>query len=84
MKKIVGRTEYSTCNSIINYQVTSDLDALLFNLLILGELTDERGRIWRKSSYDLYILEITYLSHQVCHYYLAVRVLCCSGQRSGF
>ena len=31
----------------------------MFNLLILGELTDECGRVWRRNSHDLYILEIT-------------------------
>ncbi|XP_078382607.1 E3 ubiquitin-protein ligase rnf213-alpha-like isoform X3 [Oculina patagonica] len=39
--------------------VTPELETLLFNLLILGELTDDRGRVWRRNPYDLYILEIT-------------------------
>ncbi|XP_022797655.1 E3 ubiquitin-protein ligase rnf213-alpha-like isoform X3 [Stylophora pistillata] len=40
--------------------VTPEFETLLFNLLILGELTDDCGRVWRRNSYDLYILEITH------------------------
>lgn len=32
----------------------------MFNLLVLGELTDNHGRVWKRNPYDLYILEITY------------------------
>ncbi|XP_022806306.1 E3 ubiquitin-protein ligase RNF213-like [Stylophora pistillata] len=39
--------------------VTPEFETLLFNLLILGELTDECGRVWRRNSHDLYILEVT-------------------------
>ena len=49
-----------------DFQVIPDIDTLLFNLLILGELTDSRGRVWRRKPHDLYILEITYTSPQVC------------------
>ncbi|PFX19442.1 E3 ubiquitin-protein ligase RNF213 [Stylophora pistillata] len=35
------------------------LDALLFNLLVLGCLCDKIGRVWRRRSTDLYIIEIT-------------------------
>ncbi|CAH3163087.1 unnamed protein product, partial [Porites evermanni] len=45
-------------------KVIPDLDTLLFNLLILGELTDNRGRVWRRNPYDFYILEITYTPPQ--------------------
>ena len=40
-------------------QVTPEFETLLFNLLILGELTDDCGRVWKRNSYDLYIVEIT-------------------------
>ena len=35
------------------------LDALIFNLLVLGYLCDKMGRVWRRRSTDLYIIEIT-------------------------
>ncbi|KAJ7339383.1 hypothetical protein OS493_005778 [Desmophyllum pertusum] len=35
------------------------LDTLLFNLLVLGSLCDKMGRVWRRRSTDLYVLEIT-------------------------
>ena len=41
------------------FQVTNGLDSFLFNLLILGMLTDARGRVWRRRPCDLYVVEIT-------------------------
>ena len=35
------------------------LDALIFNLLVLGYLCDKMGRVWRRRSTDLYLIEIT-------------------------
>lgn len=35
------------------------LDTLLFNLLVLGSLRDKMGRLWRRRSTDLYVIEIT-------------------------
>ncbi|KAL9988404.1 hypothetical protein ACROYT_G002842 [Oculina patagonica] len=35
------------------------LDTLLFNLLILGCLCDKMGRVWRRRSTDLYVIEVT-------------------------
>ena len=35
------------------------LDTLLFNLLVLGCLCDRMGRVWRRRSTDLYIVEVT-------------------------
>lgn len=35
------------------------LDTLLFNLLVLGSLCDKMGRVWRRRSTDLYVIEIT-------------------------
>ncbi|XP_022803330.1 E3 ubiquitin-protein ligase rnf213-alpha-like isoform X2 [Stylophora pistillata] len=35
------------------------LDTLLFNLLVLGYLCDKMGRVWRRRSTDLYVIEIT-------------------------
>lgn len=34
------------------------LDTFLFNLVILGLLCDSKGRVWRKRSSDLYVIEI--------------------------
>ncbi|KAK2553290.1 E3 ubiquitin-protein ligase rnf213-alpha [Acropora cervicornis] len=39
--------------------VRRGLDTLLFNLLVLGSLCDTMGRLWRRRSSDLYIIEIT-------------------------
>lgn len=40
-------------------QVKKGLDALLFNLLILGMLKSSSGEVWRRSSSDLYVIELT-------------------------
>nr|XP_034315108.1 E3 ubiquitin-protein ligase rnf213-alpha-like isoform X1 [Crassostrea gigas] len=39
-------------------EVEYGIDYLLFQLLILGCLTDSRGHVWRKSPIDLYLIEI--------------------------
>ncbi|XP_068759451.1 E3 ubiquitin-protein ligase rnf213-alpha-like isoform X4 [Montipora capricornis] len=39
--------------------VRRGLDTLLFNLLVLGSLCDKMGRLWRRRTSDLYIIEIT-------------------------
>ena len=39
--------------------MTASLDLFIFNLLILGALTTANGRVWRRKSTDLYILEAT-------------------------
>ncbi|KAL3881514.1 hypothetical protein ACJMK2_027946, partial [Sinanodonta woodiana] len=41
----------------IAHEVQEGLDFLLFNLLILGCLTDKSGYVWRRSSRDLYLVE---------------------------
>ena len=41
------------------FKVRQGLDTLLFNLLVLGSLCDKMGRLWRRRSSDLYIIEIT-------------------------
>ena len=40
-------------------QVKSGLDALLFNLLILGVLKSSSGQVWRRRLSDLYVIELT-------------------------
>ncbi|XP_022801884.1 E3 ubiquitin-protein ligase rnf213-alpha-like, partial [Stylophora pistillata] len=35
------------------------LDTLLFNLLVLGYLCDKMGRVWRRRTTDLYVIEVT-------------------------
>ena len=37
----------------------SGLDALLFNLLILGVLKSSNGKVWRRRVSDLYVIELT-------------------------
>ena len=37
----------------------SGLDALLFNLLILGVLKSSSGEVWRRRVSDLYVIELT-------------------------
>ena len=49
-------------NSLVKFlnnilQTEEGVDNLLFNLLVLGSLTDETGYVWRKSSTDLYLIE---------------------------
>ena len=39
--------------------VQSGLDTFLFNLLVLGSVSDCIGRIWQRESHDLYIVEVT-------------------------
>ena len=41
-------------------QVLSDVDTLLFSLLILKSLTDSRGQIWHCLPLQYYVIEITY------------------------
>ena len=40
-------------------QVTSGLDTLLFNLLVIGVLKSSSGQVWRRRSSDLYVIELT-------------------------
>ncbi|XP_041350668.1 E3 ubiquitin-protein ligase rnf213-alpha-like [Gigantopelta aegis] len=46
----------------ISYEVQEGLDYLLFNLLILGKVSNERGHIWLRSAMDLYLVEIIPIS----------------------
>ena len=39
--------------------VVKGLDIFLFSLLILGEISDSEGHVWRRSQDDLYVVEIT-------------------------
>ena len=38
-------------------QVLSGVDFVLFNLLVLGSVTDRDGFVWRRSPLDLYVIE---------------------------
>ena len=40
-------------------QVTTGLDTLLFNLLVLGVLKSSSGQVWRRRTSDLYVIELT-------------------------
>ena len=44
---------------VLFLQVTSGLDTLLFNLLVLGVLKSSSGQVWRRRSSDLYVIELT-------------------------
>ncbi|XP_077980162.1 E3 ubiquitin-protein ligase rnf213-alpha-like [Glandiceps talaboti] len=39
--------------------VQHGVDDLLFNLLVLGGITDVHGKMWRRNAWDLYVVEIT-------------------------
>ncbi|XP_062507501.1 E3 ubiquitin-protein ligase rnf213-alpha-like isoform X2 [Corticium candelabrum] len=39
--------------------VCGGVDSLVFNLLILGQLSDTKGNVWRKQETDMYVIEIT-------------------------
>ncbi|KAJ7339375.1 hypothetical protein OS493_005769 [Desmophyllum pertusum] len=43
----------------VSPSIRRGLDTLLFNLLVLGSICDKMGRVWRRRSTDLYVLEIT-------------------------
>ena len=42
---------------------TKGLDTFLFSLLILGEVSDSEGYVWRRHPNDLYVVEVTALAH---------------------
>ena len=42
-------------------QVLSDIDTLLFSLLILKSLTDSKGQIWHCLPLQYYVVEVTYI-----------------------
>ena len=42
-------------------QVLSDVDTLLFSLLILKSLTDSKGQIWHCLPLQYYVIEVTYI-----------------------
>ena len=39
----------------------SDVDTLLFSLLILRSLTDSKGQIWHSLPLQYYVIEVTYM-----------------------
>ena len=41
----------------MHFQVQEGVDLLLYNLLVLGCITDVHGHVWRRSSSDLYLIE---------------------------
>ena len=43
----------------VSPSVVKGLDTFLFSLLILGEICDSEGHVWRRSEDDLYVVEIT-------------------------
>ena len=51
----------STCNNETSFQVLSDIDTLLFSLLVLKSLTNSKGHIWQCLPVQYYVVEVTYL-----------------------
>ena len=47
----------------VNYlfQVLSDIDTVLFSLLILKSLTNSKGNIWQCLPVQYYVVEVTYM-----------------------
>ena len=43
----------------VSPSVTEGLDIFLFNLLILGEVSDSCGYVWRRTLTDMYVVEVT-------------------------
>ncbi|XP_070190023.1 E3 ubiquitin-protein ligase rnf213-alpha-like [Littorina saxatilis] len=41
----------------ISYEVQEGVDHLLYNLLVLGRVTDHHGQVWLRSPLDLYLIE---------------------------
>ncbi|XP_065826351.1 E3 ubiquitin-protein ligase RNF213-like isoform X2 [Oscarella lobularis] len=48
----------------ISSSVRNGLEEFLFNLLVLGQITDSKGRIWRRRLTDMYVLECTWSEDQ--------------------
>ncbi len=46
-------------------QVLSEVDTILFSLLILHGLTDSQGCVWRRHLSQLYTIEVTLLKKKV-------------------
>ena len=51
----------AACCIHIFVQVLSDVDTLLFSLLILKSLTDSNGQIWHCLPLQYYVIEVTYI-----------------------
>ena len=49
----------------VEFQILSEVDTILFSLLILHGLTDSQGCVWRRHLSQLYTIEVTLLK-KVC------------------
>ena len=47
------------------FQILSEIDTILFSLLILHGLTDSQGCVWRRHMSQLYAIEVTLLEKNV-------------------
>ena len=47
------------------FQILSEVDTILFSLLILHGLTDSQGCVWRRHTSQLYAIEVTLLEKNV-------------------
>ena len=45
----------------VEFQILSEVDTILFSLLILHGLTDSQGCVWRRHLSQLYTIEVTLL-----------------------
>ena len=52
---------------LYHVQILSEVDTILFSLLILCGLTDSQGRVWRCHPGQLYAVELTIPEGQVLH-----------------
>ncbi|KAK7459431.1 hypothetical protein BaRGS_00038999, partial [Batillaria attramentaria] len=57
----------------ISYQVQEGVDHLLYNLLVLGCVTDHHGKVWLRSPMDIYLVETMPLFDQLCAVLVATR-----------
>ena len=56
-QRAIKRVCVCVCANIVCGQVQEGVDYLLFNLLILGSITDREGYVWTRSPADLYVIE---------------------------
>ena len=49
----------------IAFQILSEVNTILFSLLILHGLTDSQGCVWRRHISQLYTIEVTLLEKEV-------------------
>ena len=61
------------------FQILSEVDTILFSLLILHGLTDSQGCVWRRHMSQLYAIEVTLLEKKVGLMKLSPHIIILSG-----